>query len=590
MKQPFAPQAMLAQNGDRSSIVGQILRCLAMLALITAGMTSVHAQEKSSPVARQETAQATVKILSGADVCSGVFITPAGHLLTVAHGIHPEAGPVRIIFGQGEPEDVSVLIHDGAQDIALLRRSDASVKARPHRFVSVDLNAAIAPTDPVLACGFPARESSLTNGLLRTGTVVALDDQNLRTTCMLTVGDSGGPLLNARGRLIGLHRQIGVGPQANLHIPVRRAFQSIRNVVSEDEVTGLLQAAPVIELLPQQTDLATDIHQRIIERTVRISVEQLSSEAQILQVERRRTAVHGFLLTEKTVATKLSELDPGQPIHVAPVQSRTPPDPPITATVRASDRALDLAILELDRALPITSASLPISMETPKPGDLVVAFSSTSHRTIVNGTEKTTAIGSAGSTKQTLRTITGIVGRTGFDEPRMKPRLGIVLDETRTVGALVIQRVLPSSAAAEAGLNMDDVLIKAGDTELTSPLMLGTILEGYQPGDWLSLQIRPAGSPESVEPVTKTLKLKGDPSNQFEKTEFLDGRAGSMNDRRTGFAQVIQVDCPVEPEDCGTVVINRTGELIGLTIARRSREATLVLPMPRVMEYTDRIK
>jgi serine protease Do len=61
-----------------------------------------------------------------------------------------------------------------------------------------------------------------------------------------------------------------------------------------------------------------------------------------------------------------------------------------------------------------------------------------------------------------------------------------------------------------------------------------------------------------------------------------------MSNRRTGFAQVIQIDCPVEPEDCGTVIVNPEGELIGLTIARRSREATLVLPMQRVMELIDR--
>ena len=177
-----------------------------------------------------------------------------------------------------------------------------------------------------------------------------------------------------------------------------------------------------------------------------------------------------------------------------------------------------------------------------------------------------------------------------FDEPASKPRLGIVLDEKQKTGSMVIENVLPSSAASDAGLMVGDVLFSADGKVLESPASLASLLQTWQPGDWLTLQLLASTATATDKPFTRTLRLKGDPSNQFERTEFLDGRAGAVSDRRTGFHQVLQVDSAVEPEDCGTVVVSPAGELIGIVIARRARESTLVLPMTAVSEFVALIK
>jgi serine protease Do len=42
----------------------------------------------------------------------------------------------------------------------------------------------------------------------------------IRTDCTLVGGDSGGPLFDMRGRVVGIHSRIGQSITANLHVPV----------------------------------------------------------------------------------------------------------------------------------------------------------------------------------------------------------------------------------------------------------------------------------------------------------------------------------------------------------------------------------
>lgn len=552
-----------------SPITCSQLRCLAVLIVLTVG-DSCRALDDLTE-ARRRIAEVTVRILSGADVCSGVIVSPSGHILTVAHGVHPEAGPVRVASGNGESHEATVLIHDQSADIALLQWTKVDGD-KPLEYLPMEFKQPLQANQLVLACGYPARDRSLREGILRTGSILLADEQNVRTTCMLTVGDSGGPLVNADGRLIGLHRQIGVGPHANLHIPVTKAVQAIRTALPDTELSKLAASSKQTRLLPDHLSLSDDLHQKVMDRTVRLS-----------QDDTGKTVVHGFMMSHSVVVTKLSELDPTKPIRVHRVGAGDTQNS-VPTTLLRRDRTIDMAVLKLGEELAIDESSLTLSVRSASVGDLVFAFSSTTHRAITNGSEKLVPLDSSKIQPKPLRTIPGIVGRGAFDEPSAKPRLGIVLDEKQKTGSMAVENVLPSSAASEAGITVGDVLLQADDQLLDSPAALGLILKSWQPGDRMTLQIRVAANGAPDRTLTRNVQLKGDPSNQFEKTEFLDGRAGAVSSRRTGFQQVMQIDAAVEPEDCGTVVVSPDGELIGLVIARRSRESTLVLPMATVSE------
>ena len=56
--------------------------------------------------------------------------------------------------------------------------------------------------------------------MVRLGRVLEVRKKYVRTECALVGGDSGGPLFDMHGRVIGIHSRIGRSITANLHVPV----------------------------------------------------------------------------------------------------------------------------------------------------------------------------------------------------------------------------------------------------------------------------------------------------------------------------------------------------------------------------------
>ena len=56
--------------------------------------------------------------------------------------------------------------------------------------------------------------------MLRVGRLIFNDDKKIRTDCTLVGGDSGGPLFDMDGYVVGIHSRIGGSLSDNLHVPV----------------------------------------------------------------------------------------------------------------------------------------------------------------------------------------------------------------------------------------------------------------------------------------------------------------------------------------------------------------------------------
>ncbi|MEO0531802.1 MAG: trypsin-like peptidase domain-containing protein [Planctomycetota bacterium] len=65
---------------------------------------------------------------------------------------------------------------------------------------------------------------------VRLGRVLTTSDDSLNTDVTLVGGDSGGPLLNLRGEVVGIHSKIGESITSNYHVPVgsyRREWEEL---------------------------------------------------------------------------------------------------------------------------------------------------------------------------------------------------------------------------------------------------------------------------------------------------------------------------------------------------------------------------
>jgi 2-alkenal reductase len=188
---------------------------------------------------------------------SGFVISPKGYVLTNSHVI-TNAGnspPVRaaehvfVEFADGDRAEATVIGWDLYDDVGLLR-----LEPNAHSLVPVPLgeSAAVAVGEPVAAIGSPlGNESTLTVGVV-SAIHRSIDAYTVRlykvvdaiqTDAPITHGNSGGPLFDARGRVIGINAQIrstsGTGNDSGIGfaIPIDAAKNSVAQLISKGKVT-----------------------------------------------------------------------------------------------------------------------------------------------------------------------------------------------------------------------------------------------------------------------------------------------------------------------------------------------------------------
>ena len=168
------------------------------VAYITAEVT----QQSEGPFGQSQSGQA-----SG----SGFVVSKDGYVVTNAHVVDG-ASAVTVKIGVGDTKTARVVGQDTSSDIALLKFDPGSEELVPLALADSD---DVHVGDPSFAIGSPyGLQRTLT-----TGVVSALDREIsapngfsisgvIQTDAALNPGNSGGPLLDSHGRVIGVNSQI----------------------------------------------------------------------------------------------------------------------------------------------------------------------------------------------------------------------------------------------------------------------------------------------------------------------------------------------------------------------------------------------
>lgn len=145
---------------------------------------------------------AVVRVTSRADSGSGVIIDPAGLVMTNAHVVGTQEKVMVSISGHG-PEIGIVIERDDIKDLALIQLQEGSY---PYVPFSIDPDAAVG--DPVFAVGYPLDlpgPATVTSGILsRVIEVTKTDRRLIQTDAPINAGNSGGPLLDSNGNILGI--------------------------------------------------------------------------------------------------------------------------------------------------------------------------------------------------------------------------------------------------------------------------------------------------------------------------------------------------------------------------------------------------
>jgi serine protease Do len=158
----------------------------------------------------------TVGILIGHNAGSGVIVSKDGYVLTAGHVSGEPDRDVTVILADGRHLKGKTLGHNKTLDSGMIRITDKG----EWPFAEMGDASKLKDGAWCLALGHPEGWRPGRPPVLRLGRVLTRTDKLLRTDCALVGGDSGGPLFDLDGKVIGIHSSIGKPMSFNIHVPV----------------------------------------------------------------------------------------------------------------------------------------------------------------------------------------------------------------------------------------------------------------------------------------------------------------------------------------------------------------------------------
>ena len=153
-------------------------------------------------------------------------------------------------------------------------------------------------------------------------------------------------------------------------------------------------------------------------------------------------------------------------------------------------------------------------------------------------------------------------------------RLGVRFSNNAS-GPALVDYVQPKSGAYQAGIQLRDQILKVNGKTMPGPQAAIDLLRGMYPGDVVRLTIlRGENTLELVATMTD--------ERLFEETNNDKKVNGPRNLRLSGFDQVIQHDTVLAPNQCGGPLLDTSGNVVGINIARAGRVVSYALPAPLV--------
>lgn len=159
---------------------------------------------------------ATVCIQIGEGSGSGVIVSADGLILTAAHVSSGVGKKVTVVMEDGTKHKAETLGLVADTDAAMIRITDKGTWP----FVEIDRTNTALLGDWVFALGHSGGFDKTRGSVVRLGRIVRMANSTYQSDCILIGGDSGGPLFDMNGRLVGIHSRVGQQLQVNMHVPM----------------------------------------------------------------------------------------------------------------------------------------------------------------------------------------------------------------------------------------------------------------------------------------------------------------------------------------------------------------------------------
>lgn len=548
----------------------------------------------------------TVGLQLGSAMGSGVIISEDGYILTAAHVVIPQSRrnpdpslafeapgrKVRVLFQDGKVKEGRVLGLHTAADGALVKLDDDG----PWPFVPMaDENADIG--DWCVAIGHPGGFDKERSSPVRLGRVIDKVPMVMRTDCVITGGDSGGPLFDLKGRVIGIHSRITEELDENFHVPIQ-TYLTAWDELMNGEVYPTPTASRFLVALDENEDGKLTIEEqnsKFARNVVSRLIEQFDLDAD-------KPIVINDLVTEEfgwrpaTPAT-LVEIEDQVELASVPLASsdfvrgshmggllQNDDASKITTRVYSDGRLVSLGTIVDSDGYVLTKASrlkskdeiaCRLSNGNRVPAE-VAAISEEYDLALLRINAKglptpdwhdDTTVGSwvAIPNLNNLESV-GVVSVAPRSIEPMQPMLGVKIDR-EVVSEVLVAEVVPGSGAEDAGVEVGDAILKVAGKKIGAIRQILRVLREYRALDTVPILIRRDGVEMKFD---VTLLSEADIIFNLGQWRM----SGPLSKVRDGFDSAFQIDAPIRIARCGGPIVNAYGKVVGITLARADRVAT----------------
>ena len=181
---------------------------------------------------------------------SGVIVSKEGLVLTAGHVLAATGQELLITLPGGREVKGKSLGRDMNRDAALAQITEPG----DYPFVDMAPGDSVESGEWVLALGHPGGYDAQRGAPLRVGRVWENDTKAyFRSDCTVSGGDSGGPLFDLEGRVVGIHSSISQNLSENRHVPIG-VFADDMERLKQGDVWGRLSKLMPGMKEPEESD------------------------------------------------------------------------------------------------------------------------------------------------------------------------------------------------------------------------------------------------------------------------------------------------------------------------------------------------
>lgn len=493
---------------------------------------------------------------SGVVVKDGMILT-AGHATTIGK-------KYRVVFPDGKECTATGVGKINSSDAGLLKINEEG----NWPFVEMGSSASLTLYQPCLSIAYPGGFQPQ-QAILRFGHVAELNAQKvngkIRTTCLMEPGDSGGPVFDIEGRVIGIRSSILLALENNFEVPVDE-FRAYWTALQKKQA---YESAPADERL--------SIAPMVVGRDVTQNTEKMEKSLSALEARlddycvNINSSVSGGSITVFGSVVTSKEPD-GQKFKnfIVSKSSLVGTDPMVTLPngktsalkILKRDEQRDLVLLalvdvKLKKAIDISLIGED-SLSSANFGDFLLSPSPLDYGEM-------SLIGSRSFNLARTNTNAAFLG-AGFIKKDNK---------------VIINNIVPSAPAEKANLEKDDEIISVNGVKVTEADQFSSLLSGKKPDDQITVVTVRNGVEKSYD---IRLAKRPTPERRPHIAErFTDGKS----DRRNGFRNIFVHDGKIKPSECGGPLFDLNGKFMGVNIARYSRTSSIAIPASEIKKFIE---